>query len=30
MRTLHYTFKGEAVDPAQQQVCLRSLVAGRS
>jgi hypothetical protein len=29
MRTLHYTFKGDAVDPAQQQVCLRSLVAAR-
>jgi hypothetical protein len=30
MRTLHYSFKGDAVDPTQQQVCLRSLVAGRS
>ena len=30
MRTLHYAFKGDAADPAQQQVCLRSLVASRS
>ena len=31
MRTLHYRFKGDAADPAQQQICLRSLVvAGRS
>ena len=29
MRTLHYAFKGDAVDPAQQQVCLRSLAAAR-
>jgi hypothetical protein len=25
MRALHYTFKGEAADPAGQQDCLRSL-----
>jgi hypothetical protein len=30
MRTLHYAFKGDAADPAQQQVCLRSLTASRS
>jgi hypothetical protein len=30
MRTLHYSFKGDVVDPAQQQVCLQSLAAGRS
>ena len=30
MRTLHYAFKGDAADPAQQQVCLRSLVASKS
>jgi hypothetical protein len=30
MRTLHYAFKGDAADPAQQQVCLRSLAASRS
>jgi hypothetical protein len=30
MRTLHYAFKGDAADPAQQQICLRSLVASRS
>ena len=30
MRTLHYAFKGDAADPAQQQVCLRSLTASKS
>jgi hypothetical protein len=29
MRTLHYAFKGDAADPAQQQACLRSLAAAR-
>ena len=29
MRTLRYAFKGEAVEPAQQQECLRSLVIAR-
>jgi hypothetical protein len=29
MRTLHYSFKGDAADPAQQQECLRSLVVAR-
>ena len=29
MRALHYAFKGDAADPAQQQVCLRSLAAAR-
>jgi hypothetical protein len=30
MRTLHYAFKGDAADPAQQQECLRSLVVARA
>jgi hypothetical protein len=29
MRTLHYTFKGDATDPAGRQNCLRGLVAAR-
>jgi hypothetical protein len=29
MRALHYTFKGDAGDPAQRQDCLRSLVVAR-
>lgn len=29
MRTLHYTFKGDAADPAKRQNCLRDLVAAR-
>ena len=29
MRTLHYTFKGDAVDSAARQNCLRDLVAAR-
>ena len=30
MRTLHYTFKGDAADSATHQNCLRELVAARS
>ena len=29
MRTLHYTFKGDAADPAARQNCLRDLAAAR-
>jgi hypothetical protein len=29
MRTLHYTFKGDATDAARRQNCLRELVAAR-
>ncbi len=29
MRTLHYAFKGDAIDPARRQNCLRELVAAR-
>jgi hypothetical protein len=29
MRTLHYSFKGDAADTARQQDCLQSLIAAR-
>jgi hypothetical protein len=29
MRTLHYTFKGDATDSARRQICLGELVTAR-